>query len=315
MAPSGVLCAGKAQGESWLSPKPPLLPCAAALPERELPAAAGAPLPSWGAVFPHPAAPAASPRLTPAACPPTAPSAPGSCRKRGEPASGPAAPQPVGRGGRLRSPAPWGRTPERDEAPWGRTEALPEPWLPVSCQSSCFRPPLLGTQRGCGTCPCPHPSLPACCLLPAQALHAGQRPFSRWRGRAWERLPPGRGTHGKVATQEPLGQTRRMEVLSSSPPSSSSSSPAASFPPLSTHSWSRARQSCGRRVVPRLQRGEAGGELEVASLGSSQAEPCLPPAVGTDIGASSTNVPGLGLVPGHPCHGPRARYAGKAAGL
>ena len=91
-----------------------------------------------------------------------------------------------------------------------------------------------------------------------------------------------------------------MEVLPSSQPSSSSSSsssssPAASFPPLSTHSWSRARRSCGRTVVPpRLQRGEAGRELEVASLGSPRAEPCPPPALGTDTGASSTKVPGPG---------------------
>lgn len=63
---------------------------------RQLPTAAGAPLPSWGEVFPRPAAPGASPRLTPAVCPPTAPSAPGSCGKRGELASGPAAPNPWG---------------------------------------------------------------------------------------------------------------------------------------------------------------------------------------------------------------------------
>ena len=40
-----------------------------------------------------------------------------------------------------------------------------------------------------------HPSLPACCLLPAQALHGGQRPFAGWPpGHGWEALLPCRGT-------------------------------------------------------------------------------------------------------------------------
>ena len=66
-----------------------------------------------------------------------------------------------------------------------------------------------------------------------------------WCGHGWEPLLPGRGmwhhAHPKVETEEPLGTARMMEVLSLPlPPSSSHSSCAASFPLLSTHSWSRA---------------------------------------------------------------------------
>jgi len=116
LAPSGCLCVGQGQRKS--EPEPPLLspargspaestqPCFPACssllhteePEpfcpRSSPAcpsaacSRGAPLPSCRAVFPSTAAPGASPRLTPAACPPTAPSAPVSCRKRGETLSG-----------------------------------------------------------------------------------------------------------------------------------------------------------------------------------------------------------------------------------
>ena len=246
--------------------------------------------------------------LTPAGCPPTAPSGPGSCRKRGETASGPAAPPPVGRGGRLQSPAPWGRTRGQEEAPGGRTEALPKPWLPLSCQSSsCFCPCLLGTKRGAGDAgranappipPCQH----AACSLPGLCTEGRGRSQHGRLGTLGNLSCPavarGPTTHPNVATQEPVGQTRMMEALSSSVPSSScsSSSRAASFPLLSTHSRSRARRSCGRRLLPRLQRREAGRELEVASLGSPRAEPCPPPAVGREVGASSSKV--AGLVPG-----------------
>ena len=271
---------------------------------RELPAAAGAPLPRRGAAFPRPAAPAASPRLTPAACPPTAPSAPGSCRKRGEAASGPAAPQPVGRGGRLHSPAPGGRPRGQDQAPAGRTEVPPKPWLPPSCQSSCFCPPLLGTERGPGDAGRASAPIPPC----RRAARSLPRLCSEGRARSQHgggtvgkpscpAVARGTTTHPKVAMQEPVGQLKMREEPSSAlPPSSSSSSSsrAASFPPLSTHSWSRARRSCGRRLVPRLPRGEAGGELEVASLGSPRAEPSPPPALGTGRAAASTQVPGPG---------------------
>lgn len=59
------------------------------------------------------------------------------------------------------------------------------------------------------------------------------------------------------------------ELLSSALPySSSSSSLAASFLLLTTHSLPRARWSCGCKTVPGLQRGVAGSDLEVASLGA-----------------------------------------------
>jgi len=155
-APSGILGIGKGQGESWVSPKLPLLSCQ---PRGHLP--------SRGAVFPCPAAPAASPRLTPAACPATAPSARGSCRKRGEAASGPTAPQSMGRGERLRSRFPWRRTQGQDETPWGRREVLPKPWLRLSCQSRCFCLSLVGTKRGPGD---------VRGEIPPQPVHAGVLP-------------------------------------------------------------------------------------------------------------------------------------------
>ena len=59
------------------------------------------------------------------------------------------------------------------------------------------------------------------------------------------------------------------ELLSSALPYSSSSlTLATSFLWLTTHSLPRARWSCGCKVVPGLQRGAAGSDLEVASLGA-----------------------------------------------
>ena len=119
------------------------------------------------------------------------------------------------------------------------------------------------------TSPIP-PSLPPSCLLPAQLCTQGRGQYSRDGVGTAGKLSCPTTTHPKVAMQEPVGQARMTEVLSSSVPCSSSSCPscpAASFPLLSTHSWSRARQSCGRRLVPCLQRAEAGTELEGGSLG------------------------------------------------
>ena len=77
----------------------------------------------------------------------------------------------------------------------GAAQALAPPLLPEQL----LLPLPSGDQkgsRGCRTCKCPpHPSLPACCLLPARALHGGQRPFpARPPGHAWEPLVPCRGT-------------------------------------------------------------------------------------------------------------------------
>ena len=84
----------------------------------------------------------------------------------------------------------------------------------------------------------------------------------------------GRGTetHRKVTTQEPQGQTRTRELVGL-PSSSSAASPAAPLPLLSTCSWPRARQSCGRGALPRLQRGAAGSDVEVAEAGGSPPAP------------------------------------------
>ena len=146
--------------------------------------------------------------LTPAGCPPTAPSGPGSCRKRGETASGPAAPPPVGRGGRLQSPAPWGRARGQEEAPWGRTEALPKPWLPLvlllafpsgDLQGMQKCPPSLSFQLP--ACPPlrPHPAKPAC--LPPCRRAARSLPGLCTEGRA--RSQDGVGTVGNLSCPLP----------------------------------------------------------------------------------------------------------------
>lgn len=71
-------------------------------------------------------------------------------------------------------------------------------------------------------------------------------------------------THQKVTTQEPQGQRKTRELLVFPSFFFSAASPADPFPLLSTWSRPSARQSCGRRVLPRLQRGAAGSDLEVA---------------------------------------------------
>ena len=185
-APSGVLYSGKGQGESWVSPRLPLRSSQAALPE-SCPQAQGHLSPHWGAVIPHPAVPGASPRLTPAVCPPTAPSAPGSCRKRGERASGPAAPQPC----------PAGKDTGAGQSAVGQDRGAAQALAPSVLPEQLLLPFPSGDQkvtRGCRTWKCPYPSLPPCCPLPAQALHGGQGPFTGWPGHGWEPLLPCRGT-------------------------------------------------------------------------------------------------------------------------
>lgn len=115
----------------------------------------------------------------------------------------------------------------------------------------------------------------------------------------------GRGpkTDRKVRMQEPQGQrrTRQLPCL----PSSSRASPASPFPLLSTCSWPRARRSRGRGALPRLQRGAAGSEREVAEPGGS------PPASAGHGGSrgctQQQGAGGLGLLPGCPCPGAGAR--------
>ena len=116
----------------------------------------------------------------------------------------------------------------------------------------------------------------------------------------------GRGTetHRKVTTQEPQGQTRTRELVGL-PSSSSAASPAAPLPLLSTCSWPRARQSCGRGALPRLQRGAAGSDVEVAEAGGS---PPAPACHGHGHGCIQQQGAGdPGLLLGCPCPGARAR--------
>ena len=135
-APSGVLCSGKGQGESWVSPRLPPCSCQAALPE-SCPLAQGHLSPAGELCSPvrlrleHP------PGLPQQRAHPQLLQRPGAAEREEKERQ---APLP-------RSPAPRGRTQGQDKAPWGRTEALPKPWLPLSCQSSCFQPSLLGTKR------------------------------------------------------------------------------------------------------------------------------------------------------------------------
>lgn len=137
------------------------------------------------------------------------------CRKRGQKPSGCTAPQHLGRCGLLCSSAPYGQPRKQDEASWGRTETLSKPWLPLSFQRSCYCPAVWVTirhhwpgdgERGMAPPPscssCLHvylsgltwqtqpSSILACCPLPAQALHRGQRQLKRWQGHVQEPLLP-----------------------------------------------------------------------------------------------------------------------------
>ena len=109
------------------------------------------------------------------------------------------------------------------------------------------------------------------------------------------------GTHQKVTTQEPQGQRKTRELTAFPSSSSSAASPAEPFPPLSTWSKPRARQSSGRGVLPRLQRGAAGSELEVAEPAGSTLEPACH---GHGHGCiQQQGAGGLGLPLGCPCSG------------
>jgi len=205
--PSGVLCPGQGRGESWVSPKPPLPSCQAAVP-----AGVGAPLPSWGAPCPRPAVPAASPRLTPAACPATAPSAPGSCRQRAEPASGPAAPRPwaeagactalprgEGRRGRTkprgagqrRCPSPGSLSPARAAAfalpCWGPKgeQGMHDVAMPPALLAGVLPAPCPGSARGAEAIPAM--AWAGSGTFPAQPWHVAPPVTRRWprRSRWW----------------------------------------------------------------------------------------------------------------------------------
>lgn len=113
-------------------------------------------------------------------------------------------------------------------------------------------------QRRAPTRPCPV----------GTATGAGRSPVGQDRGAAQPCRGPGTETHRKVTTQKPQGQTRTRDLVGS-PSSSPAASLAAPFLLVSTCSWPRARQSCGRGALPRLQSGAAGSELEVAEPGGS----------------------------------------------
>ena len=135
LCPSGVLWSGKAQGKSWVSPRPPLLPC----------------LESWGAVFPRPAGsiPPAYPSSVSTHCSFRAQE----LQKERRHSVRPRSPQPVGRGGCLHTPTPWGRAQGQDGAPRGGAEVLPKPWLPLSCHpahTDAFALPFWGPKGGQG---------------------------------------------------------------------------------------------------------------------------------------------------------------------
>ena len=138
---------------------------------RELPTAAGAPLPSWGAVFPHPAVPGASPLAYPSSVPSHSSFSSWELQKERRksvrpcclPAPGqrraPAQPCPVGKDtGAGGSPVGQDRGTAQALAPSVLPERLLLPFFPFGEQK---------VTRGCRTRKCPHPSLPPCCLLRA----------------------------------------------------------------------------------------------------------------------------------------------------
>ncbi|XP_061200855.1 uncharacterized protein LOC133207741 [Neopsephotus bourkii] len=138
-------------------------------------------------------------------------------------------------------------------------------------------------------------SLSACCAP------AGDAPWGRTEVLPTPLVGRCTGTHQKVTMQEPQGQrkTRELTVFPSS--SSSAASPAEPFLRLSTWSTPRARQSSGLRVLPRLQRGAAGSDLEVAEPAGS---PLVPACHGHRRGCiQQQGAGGLGLLLGCPCSG------------
>ena len=145
LAPSGVLCIRKGKIKSWVSPKPLILSCQAALPQscRQL----------W--VSFSPAGELCSPIRLRLEHPPGLPQQrahpellqrPGAAEREEKQRQAPMTPSPQAEAS-AHVALPWGKDAGQDKAPWGNTEVLPEAWLPLSCQSSCFCPSLLGTKR------------------------------------------------------------------------------------------------------------------------------------------------------------------------
>lgn len=201
------------------------------------------------------AAPGASAQLTPLVCPPTVPSGPGSCRKRGEAASDPTAPSQAGQTHTPAQSCPHGEGLRGRMKPrGGGRRAAAQALAPSDLPEQQLSPFPFGHLKG-------DQGMEDMEMPPSSLVHGGQRPLPRCMAGnpSCPALGCGTTTNPKVTMQEPVGQTRMMEVASSSVPSSCSFSSffaAASSPPLSTHSWSRARQSCGRRVLSHLQRGQ-----------------------------------------------------------
>ena len=172
LAPSGVLCTRKGQGESWVSPKPPLLSHQAAL--------RGGTSPQLGSCVPPSGCACSTPQLTPATCTPTAPSAPGSCSKRRNSVR-PRCPPAHGQRQTPAQPCSVGKDTGAGQSPVGRDRAAAQALAPSVLPEQLLWPFPSGDQkvtRGCRTQKCP-PSLPAGVLpAPCQALHGGQRPLT-----------------------------------------------------------------------------------------------------------------------------------------
>ena len=135
---------------------------------QELPAGTGAPLPIWGAMFPHLTVPGAWPRLTPAVCAARAPSAPRSCRKRGEGASGSADSPARGEEWALAEPCPVGKDYRGRTKPRGAGQRhSPRPGSLYPARAASFALPFWGpTGEQDMQEVAVHPALPAA-LLPA----------------------------------------------------------------------------------------------------------------------------------------------------
>ena len=164
---------------------------------RELPAAAGAPLPRRGAAFPPSGCARSIPPPYPSSVPTHSSFSARELQKERRSSVRPRCPPARGQRRAPAQPCPGGKATGAGPSPGGQDRGASQALPPAVLPEQLLLPSPSGDQegtRGCRTRKCPHPSLPPCCPLPAQALLGGQSPFPARRGHGWEALLPGRGT-------------------------------------------------------------------------------------------------------------------------
>ena len=149
--------------------------------------------------MPCPAAPGASPPPYPSSVPSHSSFSARELQKERRSSVRPRCPPARGQRRAPAEPCRVGKGTGAGGSPVGQDRGAAQALAPAVLPEQLLLPLPSGDQKGsraCRTCKCPpHPSLSACCQLPARALHGGQRPFpARPPGRAWEPLLPGRGT-------------------------------------------------------------------------------------------------------------------------